>query len=312
LLRPVPDIEAQEIAWWQTFGEVENRFCWVQPRSVQRILRGHYVKRIARSTSETSHVLELGCGTGWLCRLLAQAGARRVIGLDFSAAQIEIARRETRDAGLHDRVDYVCTSTAEYASRAKERFDTLIMHGFLHHLSVAELEEVLNASANLVRPGGQILLFEPFRRTPQASAGPLFWRSIGYQQRLLHAARPENPARKLPCSVAEKSWRDIINRRSQAIPPRGPSPKELPIRADELTTLLPAGWIRESTFPCMLLSHLVVQEWLLRAESLPLPDHAAVNYVARLASFLDRIACREKNIPENYWAFDLWVLKRRR
>jgi 2-polyprenyl-3-methyl-5-hydroxy-6-metoxy-1,4-benzoquinol methylase len=40
---------------------------------------------------EGLEILECGCGEGRFCRMLASAGARRVLGLDLSLAMIEAA-----------------------------------------------------------------------------------------------------------------------------------------------------------------------------------------------------------------------------
>jgi SAM-dependent methyltransferase len=45
-------------------------------------------------------VVELGCGTAYFGAWLKRAGARRVIGVDITPAQLETARRLDADAGL--------------------------------------------------------------------------------------------------------------------------------------------------------------------------------------------------------------------
>ena len=88
-----PGVDEQELAWWQEFSDVEEEFCWAQTPQIQRLLRGHYVRQITQSIRPRGTVLEFGCGTGWLAMLLAEGGARRVFGVDFSPTQIETAKR---------------------------------------------------------------------------------------------------------------------------------------------------------------------------------------------------------------------------
>ena len=46
-------------------------------------------------------VLDVGCGTGILCMFAAQAGARKVIGIECSGI-IEVAERIINDNGFQD------------------------------------------------------------------------------------------------------------------------------------------------------------------------------------------------------------------
>ena len=51
-------------------------------------------------------VLDVGCGTGILSMFAAKAGAKRVIGVDYSD-MIEHARRNVEENGLSDKIRYV-------------------------------------------------------------------------------------------------------------------------------------------------------------------------------------------------------------
>ena len=44
------------------------------------------------------HVLDLGCGEGYVARLVAQAGAQSVFGIDISSEMVERARRAASGA----------------------------------------------------------------------------------------------------------------------------------------------------------------------------------------------------------------------
>src|SRR5205823_13969484 len=45
-------------------------------------------------------VIELGCGTAYVSAWLKRAGARRVVGVDITPAQLETARRMNAKSGL--------------------------------------------------------------------------------------------------------------------------------------------------------------------------------------------------------------------
>src|SRR5262249_58962341 len=92
--RVTPDgLDEEEAAWWARYAEQADEICWVQTPRVRRVVRGAYVRKIVESVPEGGTVLDFGCGTGWLSELLAECGARRVVGVDDSGAQIAPAGR---------------------------------------------------------------------------------------------------------------------------------------------------------------------------------------------------------------------------
>lgn len=50
-------------------------------------------------------VLDIGCGSGRFCLPLAKDKAR-IVGIDFSAPMLEIARRQAQEAGVAERCDF--------------------------------------------------------------------------------------------------------------------------------------------------------------------------------------------------------------
>ena len=166
LIHSTPEIDQAELKWWSEFSEAENRFCWVQPPQIHRIIRQHYVTKIAQLCKGAKRILDLGCGTGWLSRMIAQAGTTNLVGLDFSPAQINTAIRETESAGLSERISFTCAPLSEVTSKHGP-FDAIIIHGFLHHLSVTELHNTLEDASRCLPKNGRILIFEPFRRAPR-------------------------------------------------------------------------------------------------------------------------------------------------
>lgn len=64
---------------------------WAEHRSRYRFAAGHVAG---------ARVLDVACGEGWGARMLAEAGARSVIGVDSSAEAIEAARRDQAAPGV--------------------------------------------------------------------------------------------------------------------------------------------------------------------------------------------------------------------
>lgn len=104
-------------------------------------------------------VLDLGCGTGRLSRFLANRGAQ-VVGVDFAARAIEIARRQSSG----DNPIYRVQSAFELDERAA--FDVVLTWGSLTVAcrDGAQLLDVLARIWRSLAPGGRVLLLEPIHR----------------------------------------------------------------------------------------------------------------------------------------------------
>lgn len=80
-------------------------------RFVDNVWRGVVRKRL-ELTVETlaplagKSVLDVGCGSGRFCFAYAQNGARRVLGVDFAAAMIDLARTYADELHVADRCEF--------------------------------------------------------------------------------------------------------------------------------------------------------------------------------------------------------------
>ena len=153
-------VDRAEQQWWEDYGELEERYCWVQTEWVQQFLRGRYLRDCLRGLGPSHSVLELGCGTGWLTFQLARAGAAGVTGVDSSPSQIARARAAAEELGLGQAVRLEVGNAGDLA-RATRCFDMVVMHAFLHHLTAAEIREAVATAADLLRPNGRLVVLEP-------------------------------------------------------------------------------------------------------------------------------------------------------
>lgn len=136
-------------------------------------------------------VLDLGCGTGRLARLLAQArpGAS-VIGLDVSPANIASAiANPEQPANLR----FHC---GDYLQFADGPFDAIVTDGVLH-LIPGSTEVLFRKLASDLTAGGRLIVCMPYRgpynlsfslarRTLRAVRTPILDRAIEGVGRLLH------------------------------------------------------------------------------------------------------------------------------
>jgi ubiquinone/menaquinone biosynthesis C-methylase UbiE len=103
-------------------------------------------------------VLDVGCGTGYFARLLAQAVGPEglVVGIDPSPAMITYA---TRKAG-RARNGQFQVGTAESLDFPAEHFDVVVSSLVMHHLPEDLWVPALREMRRVLRPGGKLLVAE--------------------------------------------------------------------------------------------------------------------------------------------------------
>jgi SAM-dependent methyltransferase len=99
-------------------------------------------------------VADLGCGTGTLAVLLAQAG-HRVSGVDLAPRMVGVARAKAADAGV--RADFVVGDAAT-PPWAPGSFDVVLGRHVLW--AMPDPDEALQRWVRLLRPQGLLLLAE--------------------------------------------------------------------------------------------------------------------------------------------------------
>jgi len=106
-----------------------------------------------------SDVADIGCGTGTLSVLLAQAG-HRVRGLDLAPRMVDRARAKAREAGVE--VD-VAVGDASYPPWPDASVDAVVARHVVWALPDAR--DALQRWLRLLRPGGGLVLVEGFWHT---------------------------------------------------------------------------------------------------------------------------------------------------
>ena len=136
-------------------------------------------------------VLDVGCGSGRYCLAFAQRGASRVVGVDFAAQMIELARRNATRLGVSDRCDFRVGTFPE--AGPEDLFDASTAMGFFDY--VADPIPLITRMRQQTR-SIMIISFPkswewrvPFRRLRFLLAGcPLFLYSEDRARRILTAA----------------------------------------------------------------------------------------------------------------------------
>ena len=116
-------------------------------------------------------VVEFGCGDGWVCLELARAGFK-VLGIDVSPDSISLAKRYLDELPEGKNLDlyYVCQNALDFL-KISPRVDSVVCHGFLHHLPPEALEEFVSLVNAKMGPGNILVGVEPRydKISPQAT-----------------------------------------------------------------------------------------------------------------------------------------------
>jgi 2-polyprenyl-3-methyl-5-hydroxy-6-metoxy-1,4-benzoquinol methylase len=106
-----------------------------------------------------ARVIEIGCGTGVVSRRVVAAPGFRgsIVATDMSPYLIEIAGRHAKAEGVAERITFEVSSATDL--RAEDgNCDLVIAHTLLSHAS--DPVTILAESARVLRPGGQLLIFD--------------------------------------------------------------------------------------------------------------------------------------------------------
>jgi 2-polyprenyl-3-methyl-5-hydroxy-6-metoxy-1,4-benzoquinol methylase len=161
---PDPAIDREEETWWNDNADVVEAI-WAMAEPVRQAIRAPYLERARRFFLEGKNgsaalLLEVGCGSGWVGRMIADRQRLRIIGLDIASEQIRLAKENAASAGLGDVCEYRCQNLADFTVSDAKSVSCVLMHAILHHLSWQEIRSVLH-QLRALGPGTRIFIYEP-------------------------------------------------------------------------------------------------------------------------------------------------------
>ncbi len=151
--REVEKFNALAARWW----DPESEF---KPLHAINPLRLKFITDITALTGKT--VLDVGCGGGILSEALAAGGAQ-VTGIDLAPSSLEVARLHLLESGVQ--VTYRQITVEALALEQARQFDVVTCMEMLEH--VPDPVSVINACAQLVKPGGDVFL-STLNRNPKS------------------------------------------------------------------------------------------------------------------------------------------------
>jgi 2-polyprenyl-3-methyl-5-hydroxy-6-metoxy-1,4-benzoquinol methylase len=258
------EVEQLEAEWWDKYAWLEDEYAWVHPPKIRSLLRKHYIRYIVANIPKGGTIVDFGCGPGWLAILLAQLGARHVIGIDNAPAQIAIARRKAKEVDQENRISFFDTIDAQTLRTA----DAVVIHGVLHHLSGNEIDAFTALVHAHIREDCKLFILEPV----QGNRRYLPWSLPYHAVRFISRLRPQSPE--------EKRIRALLESRGDGprYPGYGVAPKEMPFQVGELERRLGERFDVTRGRPVLFFSVRVVMELLLAAKTFP----RSVNICLRL------------------------------
>ncbi|MCI4343594.1 MAG: ubiquinone/menaquinone biosynthesis methyltransferase [Thermoplasmata archaeon] len=141
---------AERYDWFDHVASLGNDFLW-RPRALGQLDR-------FRTPGPIRSVLDIGCGTGDLARLVARRyPSARVVAADFTAPMLANAQRRGRRAPEGARVR-LARATALHLPFADASFD-LVTNAFLAR-NLSSLPDAFAEMRRVLRPGGTLLTLE--------------------------------------------------------------------------------------------------------------------------------------------------------
>ncbi len=126
---------------------------------------------LARYVPRGAHVLDYGCGPGFLLVFLAATSQiAEGIGCDLAAPPLQSARDAARRVGAENRLAFSHIKSLEDAPQG--RFDAVTMVDVLHHVPVAQRPSIFAAAAERVAPGG-VFIYKDMATRPR-------WRRLAH------------------------------------------------------------------------------------------------------------------------------------
>jgi SAM-dependent methyltransferase len=111
----------------------------------KRVFR-EYFKTIKKYIDKKSEILEIACGPGKLLTILSKMIDNRIIATDIEDSMLRICKKNVKNWGNSKNIKFAKLDSLkilEYKRLKNKRFDIIIHHGFIEHLSNNDIVKIL-------------------------------------------------------------------------------------------------------------------------------------------------------------------------
>ena len=176
---------------------------------------------VGEAITDGGPIVELGVGTGRIAVPTARAGVR-VIGVDSSAAMLDVCRYRGEEAGVADMLDLRSGDLREPPVAERVSLVTCPFRALLHLESDADRLNALDAAYSLLSPGGRFIfdIFAPSREDIEQTNGrwcerePGIWERADWdedERRFVLSVRRDNTQTAMRLSwVPTERWHDLL------------------------------------------------------------------------------------------------------
>ena len=183
-------------------------------------------------------VLDLGCGEGYVSRLVARRGASPVDGIDLSPEMVSRAEanEKSKPLGVHYRVGDV----RDLSVVDTESYDIVLAVFLFSYIDNASMKKALGEVHRILKPGGKLVMSLPHPAFPfMGSGGKHFYFQTdgGYfsaRDRTFEGKIARRDGIEVPVRCVHKTFQDIFSGLGEAGFNSMPDVEELGVTAEHL------------------------------------------------------------------------------
>lgn len=296
-------LRAHESEWWDKYALVEDLYFWRLPDNLQPPSRIRYLEKISKYLANSATIVDYGCGSGWLSRILSKNIKSNFICLDFSDAQIKLAKEASHD---FKNLEFNKISSPIDLPKA----DAYIFHGLLHHLPSNEIDELIFNIKEKAAIGAILIFVEPtcfpgnnpdikdnilIESIKQLVKSPLTYlidNNLKECEQILNVRK-----------ISEERWWGEL--------PYGPSPMEKPFEEKELPNFLSQYFdlLSDELVQFLPASQALAGELAMIDESFPEFSSTIFNNLQNQMDCLEQILLKYPNPPDCGWYMNLLSFK---